>query len=239
MQSKAVAHDFSVEQLVPYFQPIFDLNIHKVSRYECLSRLVTANDNIYYPNEFLNIVSRDQSNSSITQRMLELSAAYCIPRNMPCSINMFYTDVFDSELKSWLREKFANYQTNLLGIELSFESVREQPYMLHSLIKEMPSLYTTVEEVTQLDKQLKSIIACGVDAIKVSAQKVNFLSKHQSDVKNLKSLIDYCKEKHCTLVVEDIENHAILEKTIEMGIEFGQGFYLSKPSGCMKSLKQV
>ncbi len=239
MQSIAVADDFSLEQLVPYFQPIFDLNIHKVSRYECLSRLVTANDTIYYPNELLYIVSQDQSNSSITQRMLELSAAYCIPRNMPCSINMFQTDFFDSKLKSWLREKFNTYQTNLLGIELSFHSVREQPRTLHSLVEEMPSLYTTVEEVTHLDNQLKSVISCGVDAIKISAKKVNFLSKDKSDIKSLETLIDYCKEKQCTLVVEHIESDAVLEKTIDMGIEFGQGFYLSKPSGCMTSLKQV
>ncbi len=239
MQPKAVVDDFSIEQLVPYFQPIFDLNIHKVSRYECLSRLVTPQDNIYYPNEFLYIISRAQSNAAITQRMLELSVAYCLPRNMACSINMFKTDLLDNGLKKWLNDCFANYQTNLLGVEFSFDSVNEQPYILHSLIEEMPYLHITIEDVTELDNKLKSVISCGVDAIKISGNSIKKYAKKNQGETKLKHLVEYCHEKECTLIAEHIEDDQTLDSVLSLGVKYGQGFHLSTPSGRMTSLKQV
>jgi len=44
MPIREISEDFSIEDIVPYFQPIVDLNSQGVWRYECLARLITQGD---------------------------------------------------------------------------------------------------------------------------------------------------------------------------------------------------
>ncbi|MFT5277458.1 MAG: EAL domain-containing protein (putative c-di-GMP-specific phosphodiesterase class I), partial [Granulosicoccus sp.] len=48
--------EFKMERVVPYFQPIMNLNNNRVWRYECLARLLGEKEHIFLPSEFLTIV---------------------------------------------------------------------------------------------------------------------------------------------------------------------------------------
>ena len=42
-------------------------------------------------------------------------------------------------------------------------------------------------------------------------------------------MVNYCKVMHYKLIVEGIETKEELECLIQLGIEYGQGYYLKKP----------
>lgn len=42
-------------------------------------------------------------------------------------------------------------------------------------------------------------------------------------------MVNYCKAMHYKLIVEGIETKEELECLIQLGIEYGQGYYLKKP----------
>ena len=52
MPIREISENFSIEDIVPYFQPIVDLNSQGVWRYECLARLITQGDKTFLPSEF-------------------------------------------------------------------------------------------------------------------------------------------------------------------------------------------
>lgn len=42
-------------------------------------------------------------------------------------------------------------------------------------------------------------------------------------------MVNYCKEMNYKLIVEGIETKEELECLIQLGVEYGQGYYLKKP----------
>ncbi len=239
MQARNVVEEFSIEQIVPYFQPIFDLKSHKVVRYECLARLLTKDDNIYLPNDFLYIVSRSQANAQLTQRILELSSAYCIPRNMHWSINMFQTDLRDANLMKWMQTLFAELKTHLAGVELSFESVKEHPHLLQNLLDKLPNIHVSIDDVDTFDDSFKHIVDTGVQAIKICGDMVTRYAKTGENKAMIEQIVEYCASQSCKLVAEHIEDDNALDAIQNLGIHYGQGYFLSLPEGRMTSLKQV
>lgn len=239
MQAKPVVDKFSIEQIVPYFQPIFDLRKHKVVSYECLARLITANDNVYLPADFLTIVQRSQSNASLTQRIIELSSAYCVPRRMQCSVNLFPSDLRNANLINWMQDLCDDSYDGLVGVELNYESVKAHAHLLRNLMNKMPRLQITVDDVDSFENELIEIIKTGVHAIKLSGNMVTRFANTGEGKTTIENIIQQCKTSNCMLIAEHIESDNILDAVMNLGIDFGQGYSLSEPAGRMSSLKQV
>lgn len=239
MQPRTIVDNFSIEQIVPFFQPIFDLSNGKVVRYECLSRLVTTNDNVYLPSDFMYIVNRSQSNAQLTQRILELSSAYCEPRSMRWSINMFQTDLRDAKLVAWMQELFKHAQQHLVGVELGFDSVKSHSHLLRHLMLKLPNLHVTVDDVYECESDLTALIEAGIHAVKLRGDSVTRYAKTGQGKLTIESIQSSCAKANCALIAEHIEDDNTLDAVTSLGIEFGQGFYLSQPEARIASLKQV
>lgn len=52
-------------------------------------------------------------------------------------------------------------------------------------------------------------------------------------------MVNYCKVMHYKLIVEGIETKEELECLIQLGIEYGQGYYLKKPVDNFDDLYQI
>jgi EAL domain-containing protein (putative c-di-GMP-specific phosphodiesterase class I) len=239
VQAKAVVEEFSIEQIVPYFQPIFDLRNHKVMRYECLSRLITKDDNIYLPSEFLYIISRSQSSAQLTQRMFEMSCAYCMAKDMRWSINMFPSDLRDAALVSWMQSLFGKLNSNLVGVELAYDSVKNHPHLLHNLIEKLPNVHVTIDDVHSFEDKLLEVIATGVHAIKIRGDMVTRFARTGENKTTIEHMVSHCNTTNCDLVAEHIEDDNTLDAVSSLGINYGQGYFLSQPQGRMTNLKQV
>jgi EAL domain-containing protein (putative c-di-GMP-specific phosphodiesterase class I) len=239
VHQKTVAEAFSIEQIVPYFQPIFELNSHKVIRYECLSRLITEDDIMHLPCEFLSIIGRSQSSAQLTQRILELSSAYCIEKGMRWSINMFPSDLRDAELVKWMQTLLGNLNSNLGGVEFNYESVKNTPHLLRNFIIKLPNIHVTVDDVHTFDEKLIGVIATGVHAIKIRGEMITQFSRTGEHKTTIQDMVDHCQNTKCDLVAEHIEEDSTLDAVRSLGIHYGQGYYLSEPEGRMTNLKHV
>lgn len=52
MPIREISEAFTIDDIVPYFQPIVDLHSQGVWRYECLARLITQGDKTFCPANF-------------------------------------------------------------------------------------------------------------------------------------------------------------------------------------------
>jgi EAL domain-containing protein (putative c-di-GMP-specific phosphodiesterase class I) len=239
VQAKAVVEEFSIEQIVPYFQPIFDLKNHKVVRFECLSRLITKDDNIYLPSEFLYIISRSQLSAQLTQRMCEISSAYCMPKNMRWSINIFPSDLRDAELVKWMQSLLGKLNSNLVGVEFRYDSVKNHPHLLHNLIEKLPNVHVTINDVHSFEDNLLEVIATGVNAIKIRGEMVKRFARTGENKTTVENMVSHCNTTNCDLIAEHIEDDNTLNAVNSLGIHYGQGYYLSQAQGRRTNLKQA
>lgn len=221
---------FTLDQIVPFFQPIFNLNNGHLYRYECLSRIISDNENIYLPSDFLHLVAQSESDTALTKHVLQLSSAYCKPRNMRYSINLFNSDVGHPEIIEFLKSIDDDSIEHLVGAELGFDHACNNPQMLSSLMKKLPKLHITIDDVHLCEIGLTGLIELGVNAIKLRCKAVMEYAQTNEGIALLDDIKQHCLDHKCALIVERIETEQELDKIKQLGFEFGQGFHLSQPS---------
>ncbi|MFC4700594.1 EAL domain-containing protein [Glaciecola siphonariae] len=230
MQALVAPPNVTLEQIVPFYQPIFTLADHRVYRYECLARLLDTKQQVILPNEFLYIVESNHEAADMTGRILELSRAYCKPRQMSWSINLFASDLDDLSLLQSIREMCSDSSKGLCGIEINFACIKDKLVQLRSLLKSIPNLHITIDEVDQCCDSLYALVASGIDAIKIKAEFIKEYAKTEAGKSAIDELKDLCEQQNCKLIAEHIEDEQSLKAVTEMNILYGQGFYLSHPS---------
>jgi EAL domain-containing protein (putative c-di-GMP-specific phosphodiesterase class I) len=227
MSRPCVETQFKMERVVPYFQPIMNLQNNRVWRYECLARLLGENEHIFLPSEFLTIVEQKNWNAQLTYHIYEQSRRYCLHRNIPWSINLSENDLNDESLVTWLIRSHENTTTTLFGIEISHTTLQKHFAVIAHLNENCPNLTIIIDDVSTSSAILTQALKLNIQAIKLSGEMIN---SPNIDLKALTELVERCNLDNTKLVAEHIEDKKTLDLVTSMGIYFGQGFYLSSPS---------
>lgn len=73
--------------------------------------------------------------------------------------------------------------------------------------------------------------------IKLDMKLIRDIDKDFIKQSLIKSMVEYATLTNTKLIAEGIETKGELIKLIELGINYGQGFYIQKPSSCLSELK--
>jgi len=84
-------------RIVPFFQPIVNLETGKIEKYECLARIVDRNGRTYEPKFFLFIAQRNQLYGMITSTMVKKCFAIFSKMDTDFSLNLSYQDLVDTD----------------------------------------------------------------------------------------------------------------------------------------------
>jgi EAL domain-containing protein (putative c-di-GMP-specific phosphodiesterase class I) len=227
MGQHQVEVEFKMERVVPYFQPIMNLQNNRVWRYECLARLLGDKEHIFLPSEFLTIVEQKNWNAELTHHIYEQSRRYCMHRNMPWSINLSDSDLSNEALVAWLIHLHQDATTTLFGIEISHSTLQQYfPVIIH-LRDKCPNLAITIDDVSASSDILNEALKLNIQAVKLCGAVTN---ASNIDKTKLAELVELCQANATKLVAEHIEDKDTLSLVTSLGIHYGQGFYLSSPS---------
>nr|WP_136250592.1 EAL domain-containing protein [Ningiella ruwaisensis] len=229
LQPLPVETAFNLAQIVPFYQPIFALNNRRAVRYECLARFLDTNQRIMMPNDFLYIVERDCQAANMTARILELTRAYCQPRQMSWSINLFKSDLLDQPLLHDIQAMSQLSKSRLCGIEISYETIKDDLEALGELRREMNALHITIDDIDECNESLFALIASGIDAIKIQTDALKKLCSKGDGAHDIQALKSHCDKHKCLLIAEHIESADSLSLVQSLDIKYGQGFFLSHP----------
>jgi EAL domain-containing protein (putative c-di-GMP-specific phosphodiesterase class I) len=148
---------------------------------------------------------------------------------MSWSINLFESDLHNTRLLNDIKGICEDSPRGLCGIELHYANVAQDLPLLGKLIKDIPNLHITIDEIEECTDTLKAVIASGVQAIKIKGELIRRFARSENGQEIIADFLSYCAEYQCKLIAEHIENAETLEAVQDLGIEYGQGFYLSFP----------
>jgi EAL domain-containing protein (putative c-di-GMP-specific phosphodiesterase class I) len=152
---------------------------------------------------------------------------------------MFPSDLRDVALVKWMQEIFGQLNSNLVGVELPYDSVKDHPHLLQNLIQKLPKVHVTIDDVHTFEDKLIGVIASGVHAIKIRGSVITRFARTGENKTIIEDIVKHCSEINCDLIAEHIEDDNTLDAVSNLGILYGQGYFLSHPQGRMTSLKQV
>ncbi|KXI29702.1 EAL domain-containing protein [Paraglaciecola hydrolytica] len=232
MQVSHVNQDFSLDNVVPFFQPIMDLSNNTVWRYECLARLVNFNQPAFVPSEFLFLVDRRHSVARLTETIFNRSANYFRNLNVAWSVNASLEDMQDPEIIQFLRAQLYNYPSpQRVSIEVTVNNALENLAVFTEFATFCKSLNIgiTLDHFDLHNDDLAQTLALPVDAIKISGNVMQGIEQNGVLHQSLLHLFQQASTRNINLIAEHIEQNSVLEAMKTLGFRYAQGFYLSEP----------
>ena len=222
------------EQVTPFYQPIFFLKPFKLFGFEALSRPPTQS--ILANPEFL-------FKAALRFGLycdLEMLCWKKILQSMP---SLKESEKLFLNCNPYLVESPRFFQIKTIFEQNNFHpknSVLE--ITERSAITDFPAFYKrlrfyrdygfgiAIDDVGGGYASLESIVETAPTVLKIDIHLVNGVSDHQVKKSLIKFIVAFCKENNIISVAEGVERKEDLMTLINLGVDAGQGYLLSRPS---------
>lgn len=220
------------DRLVPWFQPIHDNHSGRISKYECLVRMVEPDGRVISAGRFIDIANKLRLNRLITELMVEKCFACFISRDEEFSINLSYGDVAEPEIVSQI---LSALRSSGIGDRVIFELLESDGVASYDDIR------TFIEQVKPFGCRIAiddfgtgysnfaHLLSLKVDFIKIDGSLIRHLHEDHTAYLVTSGIVEFARSLNIQTVAEFVHNAAVQEKVRELGIDFSQGEHFSMP----------
>jgi len=121
--ANAIRFAIKKSQIIPFFQPIFDLKSMNVSKYECLVRLQQDDGEILNPDEFLSVSKKLKLYPKITEIMIKKAFGFFQNNGLNFTINLAIDDILNGSTKQYIFKQIDDFG---IARQLTFEILETQ-----------------------------------------------------------------------------------------------------------------
>lgn len=218
------------------YQAKVDLNTSEIIGLEALVRFVEPSSLKLLNTETVinSISSIDEmiglTNEVVNLVILDMKKLDSLGSKMNISINMSSKEICNINLYSWIKENFKEYKrcVNRIEIEITEKYEIKDIEIMRSRISLLKQLGFTIsiDDLGSGFNKIDIIKDYNIDLVKVDKSMVRDFANKK---KELEYIVDISKEKNIKLLVEGIESREDLKRFLDLGFEFGQGYYFYKP----------
>ncbi|BCD59641.1 MULTISPECIES: bifunctional diguanylate cyclase/phosphodiesterase [unclassified Nitratiruptor] len=228
-------------RIICYYQPIFDLKNNSIVKFEALARMIDQKGHIITPNQFLTPIAFTNVYNDLTKKIIEIVFQAIHTYNVHISINLNMSDILDNviystiieeikqnkNLAKWLTIELLEYESG--HIERLKERLKEiKSYGIQIAIDDFGSGYSNFSIFQHLP----------IDILKIDGELIKNIESSHISFAITKSIALFANDLQIMTVAEFIHNEKTLEIVKNLGIRYGQGFFLGKPEPLEVYMKQ-
>ncbi len=231
---KSIKNAIDKNDLVLHYQPIYNNRTRKIEKFETLMRIKNENNEVIYPNSFLEIAKNSRKYNKLTYVMIEKSFKYFQNKEYEFSINLSVLDIVEKDFTSFLIEKIKKYKVeNKLVLEIveseSVTNYKEIKKFITSIkelgckiaIDDFGSGYANFQHIISLSQY--------IDYIKFDGSLIRDIHKNRKSQLLVGVIKFLCDSLNILTIAEFIEDEDTLNFVDSMGINFSQGYFIGKP----------
>ncbi|WP_297889229.1 bifunctional diguanylate cyclase/phosphodiesterase [Sulfurihydrogenibium sp.] len=220
-------------RLLCLYQPIVSLKDGKTSHYEALVRIKDREGNIVPPYKFLNIIENTFLYSQLTKEVIEYNLD--ILKKYPdikVSINLKPSDILNRSTVDILLDiskQDATVKKMMLEI-VETEDVLAYDEILKTIKELKESGYTIcLDDFGSGYSNFVYLLRLNIDYLKIDANLIKNITTDRVSLEVVKMINEFCQKMNIKTVAEYVKNEEILKIVQSIGIDYGQGYYFSKP----------
>ncbi len=221
------------DKVIPFYQGIRNNKIGDIKKFECLVRLEDENGKYIPPNQFLELAQDVGLISKITRIMIEKSFKYFSDKVVDFSINLTEDDLKEQYLIEFLMEVSKEYTINLERVTFEIlENINvENSSLIFEQIKSLKEMGCKIafDDFGSEKSNFSRLLDMNIDIVKIDRMFIKNLHNSSKSYKLTKAITRLAKDFDCEVVAEGVESKEIQEVVEELGIDYSQGFYYSKP----------
>jgi EAL domain-containing protein (putative c-di-GMP-specific phosphodiesterase class I) len=230
------------------YQPKLSLQSGKISDAEALIRWYGADGTTVSPDEFIPLaeatgVIREVTVFALRTAMADLSAWALQGVSMRVAVNVSALDLatgdFAAEVERFLKE--ANIPSSQLALEVTESALIRSPAQAIATLNRLRELgiRLSVDDYGTGQSTLSYLKHLPVHELKVDKSFVTNLATDESDTIMVRSTINLAHDLGLQVVAEGIEDRETLDKLRNLGCDYAQGYFISKPIGSAALLALV
>jgi len=215
------------DKLICFYQPIINLKTGEVHHYEALLRIEDG-DNILSPNQILPDLENSYFYSRISMKVIEYNIDKLSKNNkIKVSLNLSSDDLINEAILSLLRKN--SFLSNRILIEIL--EIKDADYIkLESSIQKLKLLgyQFCIDDYGSGYSNLNHLLNLSIDYLKIDGTIIKNIDKDKKAYTLISSLNIFCQNNGIKVVAEFVENKKILDVLMDLGIEYGQGYYFDR-----------
>jgi len=200
-------------------------------KYEALVRLEDE-EKLISPYFFLEISKKTKYYTSITKTMIKKTFEMFKDKNIEFSINLTIQDILNKQIKEFIVEMIQSYN---IGDCVIFEIVESES------IQNFQDVIGFINEVRRFGCKIaiddfgtgysnfEYLLKIKADYIKIDGSLIKNIDNDLDVQIVVSTIVDFAKKMGTKTVAEFVENKAIYEKIVELGVDYSQGYYFSAP----------
>jgi len=215
------------DNLIAYYQGIFNNKTNKIEKYESLIRLKLENK-IISPFFFLEVAKKSKLYPEITKKIFSEAVKYA--KDHEISINLSVMDILNEHTVSYILNTLKNNNLKITFEILESEGIENyaevcqfiknvKEYGCKIAIDDFGSGYSNFAHILNLD----------VDYLKIDASLIKNLDTNKNSQIVVETIVGFAKKLGIKTVAEFVHSKEVFDKVVEMGIDYSQGYYISEP----------
>ena len=213
-------------------QPIMRLTDQSIVGYEFLSRL--KNSGVHTPDEFFRIAMENNMLTLVDHHCFRscISASAALPPKMHRHINLFPATIIDLAVEELVERLALNCPAQSYCLEISEQQILGEPSHLIGPVEEFKryGISIAIDDVGFGNTCLESLILLEPDVIKIDKKYVIGIAQDPHMERSLRRTLKVAEDLNAEVIAEGIETQEDLDKLKDLGVRYGQGFFLGMPA---------
>ena len=230
--ANTIKNAIQTDGIVPYFQPIVNIQTEEIYKYEALVRLKESNGDVLSPFHFLETSQKIKLYPQITEIMIEKTFAYFAKSGAKFSLNLEFSDIVDDKTRMFLFSKIYEYQ---IASQLTIEIVETQRNEYEqSVANFIDDVYETGADIAIDDfgsgyANFQHMTTMKSDYMKIDGSLIKNIDTDLNARLVVETIIVFAQKLKKKTVAEYVHSQEIYEIVKELGVDYAQGYYFGKP----------
>lgn len=222
-------------EVVPYFQPLVDLETGLPRGFEILSRWNHPQRGLIQPADFIEIAETAGLIGSLTVSVLRQACvvARALPSRMTLSLNLSPTQLKDGWLSGQILAVLAEtgFPPHRLDVEITEHALITDLALAKHVITSLKNqgIQISLDDFGTGYSSLSYLSELQFDCIKIDRSFVRTLSERPESAKVVSAIVGLGKSLGMSIVAEGVESERDAQILREIGCPLAQGYLYSKP----------
>ena len=231
--SEIVRDAVEASRIIPYYQAIVDNKTSKITKYECLARLIDNNGKILSPVLFIPIAKKIKVYTTVTKIIIDKSFATFENSDLEFTINLSIEDIVNSEIYKFIIDKLKNSKaSSRVTFELLESEAVSDFKKLERFISEVKrhGAKIAIDDFGSGYSNFSYLTKMSADYIKIDGSLIKHIDVDKNSLLVVETIVDFAKKLGIKTIAEYVHSSIIMDKVKELGIDYAQGFYIDEPS---------
>ncbi len=222
------------DNILPFFQPIYNMKTKEINRYEALVRMYDEERNIIPPGPyFLDVAKKGKLYSEVTKVLFNKVIKKIRKHGCEISVNLSSIDIEDHSMSEYILNLLEENRdiTDKLIFELLEDKETQDYQYVNNFIKLSRAfgVKIAIDDFGSGYSNFIRIIEFKPDIIKIDGSLVEDIAHSQSNRKTVEAIKVFADSIGAKTVAEYVTNKITYEIIEEIGIDYAQGYHIGKP----------